>query len=124
LNQGFFVSFTFNFWRNIMNNIIKLGFVITVALSSVACGDKTPPAQTPAAQPPAAQPQTSNPAAQPPAAVQPQTSNPVAQPPAAVQPQTSNPIAQPALDATDKAKQVEGVMKKEEATQKQAIDAK
>lgn len=44
--------------------------------------------------------------------------------PAPVAPPTSNPIAQPALDATDKAKQVEGIMKKEEATQKQAIDAK
>jgi hypothetical protein len=39
-------------------------------------------------------------------------------------PQTSNPIAQPALDATDKAKQVEGIMKKEENTQKEAIDGK
>jgi hypothetical protein len=71
-----------------MNNIIKLAFIITIALSAVAC-NKTPPADK-----------------------------------ASAQPQTSNPIAQPALDATDKAKQVEGIMKKEEATQKQAIDAK
>ncbi len=72
-----------------MNNIIKLAFIVTIALNTVACGDKTPPANK-----------------------------------ATAQPQTSNPIAQPALDATDKAKQVEGIMKKEEATQKQAIDAK
>lgn len=38
------------------------------------------------------------------------------------EPATSNPIAQP--DALEKAKQVEGIMKKDEATQKQAIDAK
>jgi len=41
------------------------------------------------------------------------------------QPQTSNnPIAQPALDATDKAKQVEGIMKKGETSQKETIDKK
>jgi type IV secretory pathway VirB10-like protein len=118
-NKAFFISFTFNFRRNIMNNIIKLAFITTIALSAVACGDKTPVNNiitvTPATSKPIPQP----PAAQPPAAA--------AQPPAApaAQPQTSNnPIAQPALDAVEKAKQVEGVMKKEEATQKKAIDAK
>ncbi len=84
-----------------MNNIIKLAFISAIALSAVAC-DKAPESDI--------------------KVVTPEISNPVAQPPAVVQPQTSNPIAQP--DALEKAKQVEGVMKKEEATQKQAIDAK
>ncbi len=61
-----------------MNNIIKLAFITTVALSAVACGDKTPDKTT----------------------------------------------TNPPLDALEKAKQVEGIMKKEEATQKQVIDAK
>jgi hypothetical protein len=82
------MPFIFNFWRNIVNNIIKLGFVVTVALNAVACGDKTPPSNK-----------------------------------ASAQPQTANPIAQPALDAVEKAKQVEGTMKKEEVTQKKATDA-
>jgi hypothetical protein len=103
-----------------MNNIIKLAFITTVALSAVACdktppGDKTPPANKASEQPAAS--------AQPPAVQPPAVQPPVAQPPA-VQPQTSNPIAQPALDATDKAKQVDGIMKKDEETQKKAIDAK
>jgi len=99
-----------------MNNIIKLAFISAIALSAVAC-DKAPESDIKVVTP-----ETSNPVPQPPAVQQPQTSNPVAQPPVVVQPQTSNPIAQP--DALEKAKQVEGVMKKEEATQKKAIDAK
>jgi len=100
-----------------MNNIIKLAFISAIALSAVACDNKAPQIDIKVVTP-----ETSNPVPQPPAVQQPQTSNPVAQPPAAVQPQTSNPIAQP--DALEKAKQVEGIMKKDEATQKQAIDAK